>query len=187
MLKVNTCYGKIDTDLLTRLSCIKLVAFDVDGSLTDGGIYYDNQNIELKRFNVKDGFGIVALGKENIECAVITGRSAPLTDRRMQDLKVKYIIQGEADKGTALVNLCQKLSINLDETVCFGDDLNDMPMFRKAGVVVCPHDAHPFVKSHADYITSLNGGFGAMRELCDLILIAKGIMNTDGGFVDERY
>ena len=70
MLKINTCYGKIDSDLLTRLSSIKLVAFDIDGSLTDGGIYYDNHDIELKAFNVKDGFGVVTLIKEGIECAV---------------------------------------------------------------------------------------------------------------------
>ena len=93
MLKINTCYGKIDSDLLTRLSSIKLVAFDIDGSLTDGGIYYDNHDIELKAFNVKDGFGVVTLIKEGIECAVITGRNAKLTERRMQDLKVSHIIQ----------------------------------------------------------------------------------------------
>lgn len=187
MLKVNTCYGKLDSELLTRLSCVKLVAFDVDGTLTDGGIYYDNQNNEIKKFNVKDGFGVVALVNEGLECAVITGRDAPLTERRMQDLKVQHIIQGERDKGTALEKLCEQLKISPDETVCFGDDINDMPMFRKTGVVVCPHDAHPFVKNHADYVTTLNGGCGAMRELCDLILMAKGIMTPDGGFVDERY
>lgn len=187
MLKINTCYGKIDSDLLTRLSSIKLVAFDIDGSLTDGGIYYDNHDIELKAFNVKDGFGVVTLIKEGIECAVITGRNAKLTERRMQDLKVSHIIQGEADKGKALTNLCQSLSIEPEDAVCFGDDLNDMPMFRIAGVVVCPQDAHPFIKNHADYITTLPGGHGAFRELCDLILIAKGIMTVDGGFVDERY
>ena len=110
MLKVNTCYGRVDSELLSRLSSIKLLAFDVDGTITDGGIYYDNKDIELKKFNVKDGFGIVALHKEGIECAVITGRSAPLTERRMADLHVSHVIQGEMNKGIALTKLCEKLN-----------------------------------------------------------------------------
>ena len=111
MLKVNTCYGRVDSELLSRLSSIKLLAFDVDGTITDGGIYYDNKDIELKKFNVKDGFGIVALHKEGIECAVITGRSASLTERRMADLHVDHVIQGEMNKGVALTKLCEKLAL----------------------------------------------------------------------------
>ena len=173
MLKVNTCYGRVDSELLSRLSSIKLLAFDVDGTITDGGIYYDNKDIELKKFNVKDGFGIVALHKEGIECAVITGRSAHLTERRMEDLHVSHVIQGEMNKGIALTKLCEKLNISTDEVVCIGDD--------------CPKDAHPFIKKIADYITVTEGGKGAVRELCDLILISKGVLNADGGFADERY
>ena len=184
---VNTCYGKVDAEFLTRLSTIKLLAFDVDGTITDGGIIYDNENLELKRFNTKDGFGIHTLVKEGIECAVITGREANLTARRMQDLKVQHIIQGEKSKNTALTNLCEKLNISPDEAVCIGDDLNDMPMFRIAGLSACPHDAHPFIKKNVDYITTCDAGHGAVRELCDLILMSKGILNPDGGFVDERY
>ncbi|MGN0902555.1 MAG: KdsC family phosphatase [Succinivibrio sp.] len=186
-LKVTTCYGKVDTQLLTRLANIRLLAFDVDGTLTDGGIYYDNESIELKKFNVKDGFGIATLTGEGVECAVITGRSAPLVDRRMKDLHVTKVIQGHRRKDEALLELCKDLNIEPEETVCIGDDLNDMPMFRVCGVVVCPKDAHPFIKNHADYITSNEGGKGAVRELCDLILMARGTLNMDGGFVDERY
>lgn len=187
MLKVNTCYGKVDSELLTRLSNIKLMVFDVDGTITDGGIYYDNNDIELKRFDSKDGLGIASLVKEGIECAVITGRKAILTERRMKDLHVSHIIQGETTKGIALTNLCEKLGISTDEAVCIGDDLNDMPMFRQAGLVFCPKDAHPFIKMHADYVTTCPAGHGAVRELCDLILISKSILNPDGGYVDERY
>ena len=152
---VNTCYGKVDAEFMTRLSTIKLLAFDVDGTITDGGIIYDNENLEIKRFNTKDGFGIYALVKEGIECAVITGREANLTSRRMQDLHVQHIIQGEKTKNVALTNLCEKLNISLDEAVCIGDDLNDMPMFRIAGLSACPHDAHPFIKKNVDYITAM--------------------------------
>lgn len=187
MEKINTCYGKIDPNLLSRLSIVKLLVFDVDGTITDGGIYYDNESIELKKFNVKDGFGIVALFKEGIHTAVITGRQAPLVQRRMKDLKVEHVMQGQSDKKEALTELCKSLNIGFDEVVAIGDDLNDMPMFRVAGVVVCPNDAHPFIKSKSDYITTLKGGCGAVRELCDLILISKGIMNFDGGYADERY
>ncbi|MCI6907172.1 MAG: HAD hydrolase family protein [Succinatimonas sp.] len=186
-MHTNTCYGRIDNDLLTRLSSIKLVAFDVDGTITDGGIYYDNHDFEMKRFNCKDGFGVVALFNEGIETAVITGRNAPLTERRMRDLKVKHIMQGQSNKAESLKALCNKLNITPDEAVCFGDDLNDMPMFRIAGFVACPKDAHPFVKNYADYVTTLEGGKGALRELCDLILIAKNVLNADGGYIDERY
>ncbi len=187
MLRVNTCYGRIDAELLSVLSNIKLLAFDVDGTITDGGIYYDNKDLELKKFNTKDGFGIAALGKEGITCAVITGRTSELVNRRMKDLHVTEIIQGERSKGEALTKLCEKLNITADEAVCIGDDLNDMPMFRVAGVSVCPNDAHPFIKKHSDYITTCTAGHGAIRELCDLILIAKGILNPDGGYTDERY
>lgn len=186
-LKINTCYGKISAELLSRLSSIKLLAFDVDGSITDGGVYYDNEHVELKRFNTRDGFGIAALRKENIECAVITGRSANLTVRRMQDLHVEHIVQGEGSKDEALNRICQSLGISTDEVVCFGDDLNDMPMFRIASVCACPCDAHPFIKQYADYVSQNRAGYGAMRELCDLILISKGILNADGGYADERY
>jgi len=187
MLTVNTCYGKIDEEFMTRLSAIKLLAFDIDGTMTDGGIYYDNNEIELKKFNTKDGFGIASLIKENIECVAITGRESRLVERRMKDLHVKHIIQGEKDKAVALKNICANLGISTNEAICIGDDLNDMPMFREAGLCACPHDAHPFIRNKADYITCCTAGHGAVRELCDLILIAKGILLPDGGYADERY
>ena len=96
-------------------------------------------------------------------------------------------MQGQSNKAESLKALCNKLNITPDEAVCFGDDLNDMPMFRIAGFVACPKDAHPFVKNYADYVTTLEGGKGALRELCDLILIAKNVLNADGGYIDERY
>ena len=113
MSVITTCYGNIDSEIMSRLSKVKLLAFDVDGTITDGGVYLDNTNLELKKFYTKDGYGLHNLNKSGVICAAITGRNAPLMERRMQELKLNYLIQGEWDKKTALTKLCNKLNIDI--------------------------------------------------------------------------
>ncbi len=184
MDKINTCYGFIDANIMKRLSKIKLLAFDVDGTITEGGVYLDNTGLEFKKFYTKDGYGLHHLNKSGVYCAAITGRKAELTSRRMQEIGIELLIQGEWDKKTALTKLCNKLSIDLENTVTIGDDLNDLSMFKIAGVTACPADAHPYILKISDLIMTKKGGFGAVRELCDLIMMAQGKLNLDGGPIE---
>ena len=181
MSTITTCYGDIDTAIMARLAKIKLLAFDVDGTITEGGVYLDNTELEFKKFYTKDGYGLHYLNKSGVICAAITGRKARLMERRMAELKLNHLIQGEWDKETALTNLCKQLNIDLDEAACIGDDLNDLPMFKIAGVTACPHDAHPYMQKIATLVMDYDGGKGAVRQFCDLIMMAQGKLNYDGG------
>lgn len=184
MSKIQTCYGKIHPAVFARLSKIKLLVLDVDGTLTDGGIYLDNSGLEFKRFNTKDGYGIVALQKSGVKCAVITGRNSELVRRRCADeLKMEYVIQGHADKGPELTKLRDSLELAVFEVAALGDDMNDLPLFRNAGFSACPADAASFIRSTADLVLRSRGGHGAARELCDLIMMAHGSLNPDGSIV----
>lgn len=178
---VKTCYGKIDPEIFEALSKIKLIAFDVDGTLTDGGIYLDPGHGEYKKFNPKDGLGISKSLKEGIIVAVITGRNSPLTERRIKELKITELIQGEWDKATALENLLDKYKLDPCECAVMGDDLNDLGLFETAGFSACPSDAHPYMQSIASLVLHREGGRGAARELCDLILMAQHKIPLAGG------
>lgn len=181
MSVITTCYGNIDSEIMSRLSKVKLLAFDVDGTITDGGIYLDNTNLELKKFYTKDGYGLHNLNKSGVICAAITGRNAPLMERRMHELKLTYLIQGEWDKKTALTKLCSKLNIDIKNSACIGDDLNDLSMFNIAGITACPKDAHPYMKKISDIVLDYEGGHGAIRQFCDLIMMSQNNLNYDGG------
>lgn len=181
MPKIQTCYGKIHSAIFARLSRIRLLVMDVDGTLTDGGIYLDNSAVELKRFYCRDGYGITSLQKSGITCAIITGRTSELVRRRFVDeLGMEYVIQGHADKGPQITRLRESLELATEEVAALGDDLNDLPLFRNAGFSACPADAYPFIKNTVDLVLHSRGGRGAARECCDLIMMAHGILNPDG-------
>ncbi|MBO8415020.1 MAG: HAD-IIIA family hydrolase [Proteobacteria bacterium] len=183
MSSILTCWGCIDARVMERLQRIKLVAFDVDGTLTDGGVYLDNKDGEFKKFNTKDGLGVAQLRKFGIHCAVITGRNSPIVTRRMQELKVDVVCQGIADKAEELARIKAELHLSQDETAAVGDDLNDLPMFSEAGFTFCPGDAHPYMLQVCDYVLPLEGGRGAVRVLSDLILMAQGKISPEGGLI----
>ncbi len=178
---IKTCYGKFEPAIFEALSKIKLIVFDVDGTLTDGGIYLDPWQGEYKKFNPKDGLGISKSLKEGIIIAVITGRNSPLTQRRIRELKIEELIQGEWDKATALENLLKKYKLDPYECAVLGDDMNDLGLFETAGFSACPSDAHPYMQSIATLVLHREGGRGAARELCDLILMAQKKMPLAGG------
>ena len=171
-------YSLLSPELNKRLANTQLLALDVDGVMTSGAVYFTALGDELKAFNILDGQGIKSMLASGIEVAIITGRTSPLTEKRAKDLGIKHITQGREDKKSALLELCTKLGITLNEVAYVGDDLPDLSAIKAANVGFTVPNAHPFIRKHADYCTTLKGGDGAVREVCDLILCAKGIIDT---------
>lgn len=177
---ITTLYTEIDDKLYARLKGIKLLVCDVDGVFSDGRIYLGNDGEELKAFHTRDGYGVKALVSHGVSVAVITGRRSAIVENRMKSLHVGHIIQGEENKSAALEALMTKLGLTSNEVAAVGDDMPDTGMFSRVDVRIAVADAHPAVCSQANWITTLPGGFGAVREISDTILQAKGI--TDGIF-----
>ena len=153
---------------------IKLVAFDVDGVMTDGSITYDENGTEYKTFNAKDGQGITNLNKAGIITAIITGRKNGTVEHRAENLKIKELYQGSKNKIADLEEIMQKYNISFDEVAYMGDDIPDICILEKVALKGCPADAVDEVKTIANFISTKNGGRGAVREFCDYIL-KKGI------------
>lgn len=149
---------------------IKLVLLDVDGTLTDGGIYRGNNGEELKRFNVKDGYAIVNAQKLGIEFGIITGRKSELVEIRSNELKIKYLYQGISEKTVILEEIMQKTGLKKEEIAYMGDDLNDILIMKQSGLTGAPRDAANEVIQIADFISEKNGGSGAVREFVEYIL-----------------
>ena len=149
---------------------IKLVAFDVDGVLTDGSLTFDEDGREYKTFNAKDGQGIVNLNNAGIITAIITARNNGTVFHRAQNLKIKELHQGSKNKIQTLDELIDKYQISYDEIAYIGDDLPDICILEKVGIAACPNDAVDEVKATANFISAKNGGRGAVRELCDFII-----------------
>lgn len=153
---------------------IRLAVFDVDGVFTDGRLYYGAEGEQLKAFHVRDGVGIKALRAAGIATAVITGRNSEMVNRRMQELGVEHVQQGREDKGDALQELVDRLGLELGQVAYTGDDTPDISAMQKAALAFTVNDAHPDVVRAADWRTSAPGGRGAVREICDLLLDARG-------------
>ena len=155
---------------------IELVVFDVDGVFTDGRIYIDNQGKETKAFNVRDGHGVRMLIHYGVQVAVISGRNSQAVNYRMKELQVTDILQGHMNKRTAFDELAKQKGLQYSHMAFVGDDIIDVQAMRLAGLSFAVADAHEWVKSHADVVTERNGGEGAVREVCELILDAKGLL-----------
>lgn len=179
--QIATCYGPVARQVLEKASAIKLLICDVDGVLSDGLIYMGNQGEELKAFNVRDGYGIRCLLTSDIEVGIITGRSAQMLIDRCHTLGIRHLYQGQSDKVLALRDLLDKLSLRADQVAYIGDDLIDWPVMAQVGLSVAVADAHPLLLPKADYVTRIAGGRGAVRELCDLILLAQGKLEEAKG------
>ena len=153
---------------------IKLVLLDVDGTLTDGGIYRGNNGEELKRFNVKDGYAIVNAQKLGIEFGIITGRKSELVEIRAKELKIKYLYQGISEKTVILEEIMKKDGLSKVEIAYMGDDLNDLLIMKQVGLSGTPKDAVDEVIQVADFVSKKNGGSGAVREFIEHILKKDG-------------
>ena len=160
-------------ELELRASNIKLVAFDVDGVMTDGSITYDENGVEYKTFNAKDGQGIANLRKAGIITAIITARNNGTVQHRAENLKFDEIHQGSKNKLETLHEILKKYNFTINEVAYMGDDLPDICILELAGLAGCPNDAVEEVKNIAKFISSKNGGKGAVREFCDFIVKNK--------------
>ena len=181
MPTISTWYGDLSASLFESLKSIRLVICDVDGVFSDGRIYLGNAGEELKAFHTRDGFGVKALLQNGVAVAVVTGRKSAIVEQRMQALGVTDIYQGTTEKLAVYQRIARKYSLQDTQIAAIGDDVPDVVMLQHAGVGVAPQDAHPWVQQQADYITSMRGGFGAIRELSDLILLSQGHLQLQGG------
>ena len=152
---------------------IRLAVFDVDGVFTDGRLHYGADGEMLKTFHVRDGVGIKALHAAGVITAIITGRTSDMVIRRMGELGIEHVQQGREDKGDALMELCTRLDISLDAVAYTGDDTPDISAMERAALAFTVHDAHPDVLRAANWRTTANGGCGAVREICDLLVAAR--------------
>ena len=160
--------------VLERARRVRLLVLDVDGVLTDGRLHISASGEEIKVFHVRDGSGLVAIQRAGIAVAIISGRDSPAVTRRATELGIRHVRQGVADKGAELDRLLGELGIPAEETACVGDDTPDAPMLRRAGLAVGVADAHPALLAAVHWITKAKGGHGAVREVCDLLLSARG-------------
>ena len=165
--------------LLEKAGKIKLIAFDVDGVLTDGSIIYNEDGKESKRFNAKDGQGIVCVEKAGIITAIITARNNATVEHRAKNLKFTELHQGVKYKYPVLEEIMKKYNLTSDNVAYMGDDLPDICILEKVGLACCPADAVEEVRDRCDFIAMRDGGRGAVRELCDFILRAQGIEPLD--------
>jgi 3-deoxy-D-manno-octulosonate 8-phosphate phosphatase (KDO 8-P phosphatase) len=152
----------------------RALVLDVDGVLTDGRLYYGAKGEALKVFHVRDGHGIKAVAAAGVTVAIISGRKSAHVTRRARDLGIKHVVQGATDKLAALGKLTAKLGLTLEHCVCVGDDTPDAPILAAAGLGIAVADAHFDALSAADLATTRPGGHGAVREVCDWLLAARG-------------
>ncbi len=153
---------------------LKLLILDVDGVLTDGKLFFDNQGNEYKSFHARDGHGIKLLRQTGVEVAVISGRKSNSVALRMKNLGIEHVYQGYENKQAAFYEILKKTGITPEQAAHVGDDLLDLPIMTRAGLAIAVADANFAVKQRADWCTTLAGGHGAVREVCDFIMQAQG-------------
>ena len=171
-------FETIDKDILNRAEQIELAIFDVDGVLTDGGLILGENGNEYKVFHSRDGLGLVMLRDSGCHIAVISGRSSSIVSERMAALGIEYVYQGQNDKGKALEDLLTKLNVDAKATAYVGDDIIDLPAMHRVGLAIAVADAHPLVVEHAHWVTKEKGGYGAARAVCELIMHARGTLDS---------
>jgi 3-deoxy-D-manno-octulosonate 8-phosphate phosphatase (KDO 8-P phosphatase) len=159
-----------------KAGAIKAIFFDVDGVLSDGKIILDDTGREIKNFNVKDGYIISHLKKAGIIVGAISGRESGATTKRCAELKVDFCHQGIIDKASVFEKLTKHYKFKSKEVAFIGDDINDLCVFKLAGLSVCPADTFDYIKEKADLVTFAKGGNGVLREVADLVLAARGEM-----------
>ncbi|MGH8295731.1 MAG: KdsC family phosphatase [Steroidobacteraceae bacterium] len=158
------------TDAAAR---VRLLVLDIDGVLTDGRLYYGTRGEALKVFHVRDGLGLKLLAAAGVKVAVISGRRSAMAGRRCRELGIRHLFQGVDDKLAAFQRLRERLGMACGDCACVGDDVQDVPLMREVGLAFAVADAHPRARSAAHVVTTLPGGKGAVREVCDYLLDAR--------------
>lgn len=166
--------SRIAPTVIDRVRPVRFMAFDIDGVLTDGRLWFSEQGEQLKCFHVLDGHGLRLLGESGITVALITGREGPIVARRAAELGIPVLQQGVRDKAAALAQLASDYGLSLDQVGYMGDDIIDMQAMQKAGFAATVPDAPAYIAQVAHWTSTRAGGSGAVRECCDLILAAQG-------------
>ncbi len=161
-----------------RAAAIRLLVLDVDGVLSNGLLYYGNSEEETKSFHIADGLGIKMLMSSGVDVGIITGRSSSIVERRAAELGIQHLVQGREDKLTALLSLADELQVDLQNIAYMGDDLPDLGAIQKAGLGLTVANGDSYVRQHADWQSSRDGGQGAVREACEFILHCRGDLDT---------
>jgi 3-deoxy-D-manno-octulosonate 8-phosphate phosphatase (KDO 8-P phosphatase) len=174
---------RLSPDAVRRLKGVRLLLLDVDGVLTDGGLYYGSADVEFKRFDAKDGAGLVIARLNGLEAGIITGKTSSIVEKRSREFGMTRVVQGAVDKIPALEELLSDGAYALGEVAYMGDDVLDLPVMRRVGFAACPSDAHEAVRARAHYVCSRPGGRGSVRELVDLWLEIQGKLEA----VAERF
>lgn len=164
--------------MLNRAKLIRLMAFDVDGIMTDGGLYLSDSGEEFKRFNSLDGHGIKMLKASGVEIAIITGRTSRCVELRAKNLGITHVYQGMEHKIDAMKDLLDKLQLPADAAAYMGDDVVDLNVMRHAGLAITVPEAPQLVRKHSHYVTQRKGGYGAVREACEIIMDAQGTLDA---------
>ena len=163
----------MDTRLLERCKKIKILLTDVDGVLTDGGMYYSDKGDVLKKFNVRDGMGVTLLRKNNVHTIIVTKEKTAIVKKWASRMKIKKLYDGIIQKELIFEKICKKFEVTPDETAYIGDDINDIKLLKRVGLSAVPNDGVKEAKKICDYVCKLNSGYGAFREFADLILSGK--------------
>lgn len=167
-----------EQEIDARAANIKLIIFDVDGVLTDGALYLNDEGQEIKAFFSLDGHGIKMLKKSGVDIAIITGRNSQLMRHRAKNLNIEHLYQGVEDKLDAFADLTTRLNLRAEQIASMGDDVVDLPMMRRSGLSISVPGAPQSVKDYAHYVTRLPGGRGAVREVCERIMRAQGTLEA---------
>jgi 3-deoxy-D-manno-octulosonate 8-phosphate phosphatase (KDO 8-P phosphatase) len=163
----------ITAALRRKLANVRLLSLDLDGVLTDGGLYYTAEGDEIRKFDVKDGLGLKLLLAAGISVAIVTTSDIPAIRHRGRRLGIEHVFLGVEDKVGTIATLADKLGIELAQVAHVGDDINDLPLLEKVGLGLAVRDARPEVRAMAAYVARRSGGQGAVREICDLLLSAR--------------
>ena len=164
--------------LIARAQKIKLVAFDVDGIMTDGTLFLADDGKEFKGFNSLDGHGLKMLKNSGVELAIITGRNSRVVEHRAKNLGIEIVHQGAHDKLVVYEALCRELNIDCESTAYMGDDVVDLPVMRRAGLAITVPAAPELVKAYSHYTTTREAGHGAVREACEFLMRAQGTLDA---------
>jgi len=164
--------------LLSRSKLIRLIAFDIDGVMTDGGLYFSDSGEEFKRFNALDGQGLKMLRASGVEVAIITGRIRVASMRARRTSVSTHLYQGVENKLEAMVDLLGKLKLSRDAAAYMGDDVVDLTVMRHVGLAISVPESPLLVRKHSHYVTQRGGGHGAVREACELIMSAQGTLDA---------
>lgn len=165
-------------NVMERAGNIRVAAFDVDGILTDGRLYYTDGGEEIKAFNVQDGHGIKMLRESGVAVAIITSRTSRVVENRARDLGIEFLFQGVANKLRTMNDLLQRLNIDMQAASYMGDDVIDLPVLRRCGLAASVPEAPAIVRKHAHYVTRVPGGRGAVREFTELVMQAQGTLDA---------